>query len=88
MAKAKTATKKTRKTAKKSSAQSSQTIKKPQTWPELAAGMWDYLTGHKAQINYHFDHLEVRVPAAVNDDKNSALWKLNGTLSITTRERQ
>ena len=53
------------------------------TWPDLAIGLYDRLTGRGAHINYTFDNLKVQVPSGVGDDR-SATWLLDGTISITT----
>ncbi len=57
------------------------------TWPELAIGLYDKLTGRNAEITYQFDNLEVFVPSGTGDDAVHARWKLNGNLVIYTRER-
>lgn len=55
------------------------------TWPELAADLYDKLTGRNAEISYEFENMEVAVPRAVNDATNHAPWRLNGTLKIRAR---
>lgn len=55
------------------------------TWPELAASLYDALTGRGAEIRYHFENMEVHVPSSASGNADHAPWKLNGTLSITTR---
>ena len=59
------------------------TQKNPQTWPDIAIGLYDKLTGRNAMITYQFEDMEVDVPSGVDSDK-SAKWKLNGKLKITT----
>ncbi len=54
-------------------------------WPELAAGLYDKLTGRNAEISYSFDDLEVDVPASTADDAPTAHWKVNGNITICTR---
>ncbi len=56
------------------------------TWPELAVGLYDKLTGRGAQITYEFKDLELGVPSKTGDDAEHAKWKVNGVLSITTRD--
>jgi hypothetical protein len=57
------------------------------TWPELAAGLYDALTGRKAEITYEFQDMEVHVPASTGGgDVEHAHWKLNGTLKIRTQD--
>lgn len=56
-----------------------------ETWPELAVGLYDALTGRGAEITYNFDHVEVMVPSSATPDATHAPWKINGTLRIQTR---
>lgn len=65
----------------------SESIKETHTWPELAIGLYDKLTGRGAEIHYHFSELEVFVPASTQPDAAHARWKLNGSLTISTRDR-
>lgn len=55
------------------------------TWPELAIGLYDKLTGRGAEITYQFENMEVWVPSATDSDRH-AHWKLHGTLRIRTRD--
>lgn len=59
--------------------------KDTQNWPDLAIGLYDKLTGRNATITYEFEEMEVDVPSSTNSS-DSAKWKLNGTLRITTSE--
>jgi hypothetical protein len=52
------------------------------TWPDLAIGLYDKLTGRNAEISYEFDNLEVSVPSSASDDSSYATWKLNGSVKI------
>lgn len=54
-------------------------------WPELAAGLYDKLTGRDAEISYSFDDFEIHVPSSTAADAEQARWKMNGTLRICTR---
>jgi len=56
------------------------------TWPELAIGLYDKLTGRNAEITYNFDNLELYVPSSASNDASHAKWILNGSLRITTRD--
>ena len=57
------------------------------TWPELAIGLYDSLTGRNAEITYDFENMEVSVPAKTGDENvGYAHWKLNGVLKIRTRD--
>ena len=56
------------------------------TWPDLAIGLYDKLTGRNAEITYEFDNLQVNVPSDTSDNASHALWKVSGTLKIRTRD--
>lgn len=57
------------------------------TWPDLAIGLYDKLTGRNAEITYKFEDFELHVPSAANGDAAShAKWKMNGTLKVTTKD--
>lgn len=56
-------------------------------WPELAVGLYDRLTGRGAEIIYEFEDMEVAVPSKVGEDAEHAHWEIDGTLRITTNER-
>lgn len=58
------------------------------TWPELAIGLYDKLTGRGAEITYNFDNLEVWVPASTQSEAAQAKWKLNGTIVVSTRDKK
>ncbi|WP_227133764.1 hypothetical protein [Halorubellus salinus] len=58
------------------------------TWPELAIGLYDRLTGRNAEIHYEFEDMHVDVPSKVGEDADSARWRLDGKVVITTRERE
>jgi hypothetical protein len=56
------------------------------TWPELAINLYERLTGRGAEITYEFDDLSVDVPSRTGDDPQYAHWRLNGSLSVRTRD--
>jgi hypothetical protein len=56
------------------------------TWPDLAANLYDKLTGRGAEITYQFENMEIFVPSHVAESAPQARWKLNGTLRIRTRD--
>jgi hypothetical protein len=58
------------------------------TWPELAIGLYDRLTGRGAVIEYTFEDMEVEVPSKVGEDADHAHWRVDGTVRITTRETE
>ena len=57
------------------------------TWPEFAEGLYGFLTGRGATIEYGFDQLEILVPRHASDESPAAKWKLNGTIRIRTSEQ-
>ncbi len=56
------------------------------SWPDLAEGLYERLTGRGTTISYEFADLEVEVPDRTGPDAPRATWRLNGTLSIRTAE--
>lgn len=54
-----------------------------QSWPDLAIGLYEKLTGKGAVISYEFEDFVLGVPREVgsNDVTN---WKINGKLKIST----
>ncbi len=65
---------------------SEEEIDETTNWPELAVGLYDKLTGRKAEIVYEFEDMEVAVPSKVGEDADHAHWHIDGTVSITTNE--
>ncbi|MFB0837606.1 hypothetical protein ACETK3_06310 [Arthrobacter sp. E44] len=57
-------------------------------WADLAEEMWSYLTGKGAAINYQFIDMTVEVPRDIGPDAPRATWKLNGSLRVTTSDRE
>ncbi len=58
------------------------------TWPDLAIGLYDKLTGRNAEITYEFENLEVSVPSSASDQAAHANWKLNGIVKIRARDNR
>jgi hypothetical protein len=56
------------------------------TWPELAIGLYDCLTGRGAEITYQFENMEVYVPSSASEHAVHAKWKVNGLLKIRTQD--
>ena len=56
------------------------------SFADLGKEMWSYLTGKGAVINYQFVDMTVEVPRETGADAARAVWKLNGSLRITTAE--
>jgi hypothetical protein len=63
------------------------TTMEPTTWPDLAAGLYDKLTGRGAEITYAFENLGIQVPTTSGPDTNHTAWIVNGTVSISTNVR-
>ena len=66
---------------------STETQSETTTWPDLAEGLYGFLTGRGATIEYDFDQLEINVPRHASDDSPKAKWKLNGTIRVRTSEQ-
>ncbi len=49
--------------------------------------MWSFLTGKGAAINYTFVDMLVEVPRETGPDSPRAVWRLDGTLRITTSDQ-
>jgi hypothetical protein len=60
--------------------------KETTTWPELAIGLYDKLTGRNAEITYEFENLEVSVPSGASDQASHAPWRLNGIVRIRAKD--
>jgi hypothetical protein len=56
------------------------------SFADLGKQMWSYLTGKGAAINYQFVDMMVEVPRETGADAPRAVWRLDGTLRITTSE--
>ncbi|TVQ60801.1 MAG: hypothetical protein EA379_07435 [Phycisphaerales bacterium] len=57
-----------------------------QTWPDLAIGLYDRLTGRNAEITYEFADMHVKVPSGTGASVQHAEWVLNGVMKIRTRD--
>ncbi|HHP7240327.1 MAG TPA: hypothetical protein ACFCUD_01575 [Cyclobacteriaceae bacterium] len=56
------------------------------SWPDLAIGLYDKLTGRNAEITYHFDNMEIEVPSGTGSDEH-AKWRLSGKVVISTSDK-
>ncbi len=56
------------------------------TWPDLAIGLYDRLTGRNAEIIYEFDNMEIAIPSGTGPQAEHARWIFNGTMKITTND--
>ena len=59
-----------------------------ETWPELAIGLWDKLTGRGAEIAYEFENFSVDVPSGAGENATHATWRMSGTLRIRSRDER
>ncbi len=50
--------------------------------------MWAYLTGSEAVIDYTFVEMKVGVPKTTGPGAEVATWTLDGTLRITTADKE
>ena len=57
-----------------------------QSWPDLAIGLYDKLTGRNAEITYEFDNMEIMVPSSTGNEATYAKWNLNGSVKIRTKD--
>ena len=62
-------------------------IEETTTWPDLAISLYDRLTGRGAEIVYEFEDMEVDVPSGTGENAEHAHWRLDGSVRVTTRER-
>ena len=63
-----------------------QTLPDTQSWPDLAIGLYDKLTGRGAEITYEFHGLEISVPSSASPTAQHAMWRVNGTMKIRTKD--
>jgi len=56
------------------------------TWPDLAIGLYDRLTGRGAEITYAFEDFELLVPSSASPDATHAKWRMSGVIKIRTRD--
>lgn len=62
------------------------TEKQAVDWADLGREMWSFLTGRRAAINYRFVDMSVEVPRDTGPQSPRAIWKLDGTLQISTHD--
>ena len=59
--------------------------KQIESWPDLAAGLYDKLTGRGAAITYNFENFKLYVPTKVGSSEKTE-WEMSGKLTITTEK--
>ncbi len=57
------------------------------SWPDLAIGLYDRLTGRNAEITYEFSDMHVKVPSGTGPQAEHAEWVLSGTMKIRTEDK-
>ena len=57
-----------------------------QSWPDLAIGLYDKLTGRGAEITYEFQGLEISVPSSASANAEHATWRVSGIVRIRTKD--
>ncbi len=57
------------------------------SWPELAAGLFDHLTGRGAEITYDFQDMRIKVPSGTGAKAEHAEWVLSGSMKIRTKDQ-
>ena len=55
-------------------------------WPDLAAGLYDKLTGRNAEITYEFDKMHVQIPSGTGPNADHAEWAFSGVLKVRTQD--
>jgi hypothetical protein len=57
------------------------------SWPDLAIGLYDRLTGRNAEISYDFVDMHVKIPSGTGPAAEHAEWVLSGTVRIHTADK-
>ena len=45
----------------------------PISWPDLAIGLYDRLTGRQAEISYEFENLHVKIPSDTTESSSKPI---------------
>jgi len=56
------------------------------SWPDLAVGLYDRLTGRGAEITYEFQDMRIKVPSGTGAKAEHAECVLSGTMKIRTKD--
>ena len=56
------------------------------SWPDLAIGLYDRLTGRNAEITYEFADMRIKIPSGTGLKAEHAEWVLSGTVKIRTKD--
>ncbi|MFT5525091.1 MAG: hypothetical protein ACI9HK_003057 [Pirellulaceae bacterium] len=57
------------------------------TWPDLAIGLYDRLTGRGAEICYEFNEFNVKIPSGTGKEAEHAEWSFSGSFKISTADK-
>jgi hypothetical protein len=57
------------------------------SWPDLAIGLYDRLTGRGAEITYEFTDMRIKIPSGTGPKAEHAEWVLSGTVKIRTKDQ-
>lgn len=57
------------------------------SWPDLAIGLYDRLTGRGAEITYEFTDMRIKVPSGTGPKSEHAEWVVSGTVKIRTKDQ-
>ena len=60
--------------------------KQTNNWPDLLIGLYDNLTGRRAEITSEFDNMHIKIPSGTGSSAEHAEWVLHGTMKIRTRD--
>jgi hypothetical protein len=63
-----------------------QNLPDSQSWPDLAIGLYDKLTGRNAEITYEIQGLEIAIPSSASSNAQHATWRVSGTVKIRTKD--
>jgi len=55
------------------------------SWPDLAIGLYERLTGQQAEITSEFENMSIEIPSGTDDSARGAKWRLDGMVKIRTR---
>jgi hypothetical protein len=61
-------------------------INQSNSWPDLAIGLYDKLTGRNAEITYEFSDLRISVPSGTGAEARHAEWRVTGQMKIRTKD--
>ena len=56
------------------------------SWPDLAIGLYDRLTGRNAEITYEFNDMHIKIPSGTGAAAEHAEWILTGAMKIRTQD--